>query len=390
MAIADVRDLQSAYAAVTRAPITLVTYELLPPVVPIGFRQLRDIGTADTAVVVSSPTHKNLWSWLAPADLTSEQYEMFGHVRSRTDTMAFAGHLDLYREADVARKRDGDTRAAAIYAGLSAEAMLDELLLHLMWEEALTPEDAATAWRDGLLSRVKRDYTNRLGGDWDITSAGAIGNWSRNCADLRHRAVHGGYLPSYAEIDASITALNGLLSYVCDRLCLPARLRHYPRTALALAGPPGLRRRSQYSRRLVELQADPSEPNWDVTFARWKEVFRRVRRQSQGIARTPDASASELIAVARPSGTKYYCLSHPQTGLAIEVEVDPLAREEAGSLQVVAEWLEQVDVTGYQQGGLSFGVPNPDLSRISFQGDWVEAYHLLPLGSVMVDKSDLQ
>jgi hypothetical protein len=390
MAIADVRDLQSAYAAATRAPITLVTYESLPPVVPIGFRQLRDIGTPDTAVVVSSPTHKNLWSWLAPADLTSEQYEMFGHVRSRTGAMAFAGHLDLYRKADVARKRDGDTRATAIYAGLSAEAMLDELLLHLMWEEALTPEDAATSWRDGLLSRVKRDYTNRLGGDWDITSTGAIARWSRDCADLRHRAVHGGHLPSYAEIDASISALDGLLSYACDRLCLPGRLRHYPRTALALAGPPGLRQRSQYSRRLVELQADLGEPNWDVTFARWKEVFRRVRRQLQGIARTPDASEAELIAVAKPSGAKYYCLSHSRTGLAIEVGVDSLTQEQTGTLRLVAEWLEKVNVTGYQQGGLSFGVPNPDLSRISIRGDWVEAYHLLPLAGVMVDKSDLQ
>lgn len=61
-----------------------------------------------------------------------------------------------------------------------------------------------------------------------------------------------------------------------------------------------------------------------------------------------------------------------------------------GNPKVVAEWLEQVDVTGYQQGGLSMGVRNPDLSRISLRGDWVEAHHLLPLGSVMVDKSDIR
>jgi hypothetical protein len=30
------------------------------------------------------------------------------------------------------------------------------------------------------------------------------------------------------------------------------------------------------------------------------------------------------------------------------------------------------------------GVVNPDLSRVTLQDDWVEAYRLLPLGGVMV------
>jgi hypothetical protein len=390
MAIADLRDLQSAYHAATRTPVTLMTFELLPPILPVGFRQLRDVGTPETATIVSATTHRNLWAWLAPPELTPEQFEQFAHAQSRTDRMVFAGHLDLHREADVARQRDGDTRAAAIYAGLAAEALLDELLLHLMWEEALRPEDAASAWRDGLLSRVRRDYADRLGGDWDITSTGAVGRWSRECADLRHRAVHGGYLPSYAELEGSLAALNGLVTYVCDRLCLPARLRHYPRTALALAGPPGLKRRSQYSRRLTELQADPNETKWDATFARWKEAFRKIRRQGQGFPRVPVVADSDLIAVARPSGAKYYCVSHRETGLAAEVTIDPLASEKSPHFGVVADWLAGIDVSGYQQAGLSMGVHNDDPTLVSLQGEWVEAYRLLPLGSVMVDKSDLK
>ncbi|WP_138758105.1 hypothetical protein [Modestobacter altitudinis] len=390
IAIADVRDLQTAYHAVTRTPLTLISYELLPPILPVGFRQLKGIGDPAAGSVLSVQTHENLWSWLAPPDLSPEQYEQYSNVRSRLDRMAFTSHLDLRREADVARRRDGDTRAAAIYSGLAAEALLDEVLLHLMWEEALTPEQAAGVWRDGLLSRVKKDYAPRLGGDWDITSQGAVGRWSRDCAELRHRAVHGGYEASYAEVDASMAALDGLLAYVCDRLCLPAKLRHYPRTALALAGPPGLKRRSQYSRRLVNLQADATETNWDEAFSRWREAYRRIRRQAQGFPRLPVVHESELIAVARPDGAKYFCLSHRETVLAVKVDVGPDVCSKNARVRVVADWLTDIDVTGFAEGGLSMGVSGTDLTGISIRGDWVEAYHLLPLASLMVDKSDLR
>ncbi len=390
IAIGDLRDLQSSYHAVTRAPITLISYELLPPILPVCFRQLKGVGDPNAATVVSVQTHENLWAWLVPPNLTAEQYEQFRDVRSRLDQMSFTSHLDLRREAEVARKRDGDTRAAAIYAGLAAEALLDELLLHLMWEEKLTPEQAASAWRDGLLSRVKKDYAPRLGGDWDITSQGAVGRWSRDCAELRHRAVHGGYQASHSEVDASIAALDGLLTYVCDRLCLPAKLRHYPRTALSLAGPPGLRRRSQYSRRLIDLQADVTEPNWGETFSRWRDVYRRIRREAQGFPRVPLVDECELIAVARPSGAKYFCMVHRETGLAVKVDIPPQVRESHERVKIVADWLDNVDVGGYAQGGLSMGVTDPDTTLIPVRDNWVEAYHLLPLASVMVDKSDLR
>jgi hypothetical protein len=388
LAIAHVRRLQSAYHIAARSPTTLMTFERLPPIIPISFRHLAKIGTAGEGVVVSVPIHRNLWAWLAPADLSEEQEEGLSEAIRRADRMAYASFLDLRREASVAFQREGDTRAAAVYAGLAAEVLLDELLQQLLWEEKLTPEQAEEAWKPGLLTRVKNDYGPRIGGSWSIVADTPVGRWSRNCADLRHRAVHGGYLPTYAEVEASLVALDELLTFLCDRLSMPKQLGAYPRTALSLVGPPGLKRRSQYSRRIRELQASTDEPNWDDTFDRWKEVLRKRRRGSQGMDRTPVLAESDLVGVLLPGGGKYFTVVHPATGLAAKVEIDRDAVEPGSPIERLVAAVDGVTPSQLGPDAFSVGTPEFNPSRVRVVGDWVESYHLVPLAGVMVDRSD--
>lgn len=386
LAISELRELQKSYHVATRSPIPLITYERMPPIIPVAFRALGEIGTPGAAVMNLVPVHRNLWAWLAPAELGASEYELVNESIRRGTLLPYRSYLDLRREAHVALERNGDTRAAAIYAGLSAEVLLDELLQQLMWEEALRPEEAVTQWKGGLNSRVKLEFHKRLGGSWDVSADSPVGRWATRCADLRHRAVHGAYLPSYVEARASLDALEGLLEYLCDRLCMPGQLRRYPRTALTLPGRSGLQQRSQYSAKLRALQADPREPNWDGTFARWRESFRRIRRDAD-TPRKPELQHSELIAIACPDGRKYLSVVDSSCGLAVEVEEGPTAGSNAG-LQKALQQVAGIDTSKLVEP-YSIGCRAFQGSDVKLLGDWVESYHLIPLASVMVDKTDL-
>jgi hypothetical protein len=390
LAVAHLRQFLAAYNVASRSPITPMTYERLPPIVPISFRQLAQIGTEGAGALVSVPVHRNLWAWLAPTDLGAGEREALSEAIRRGNLLPYFAFLDLRREADRAFRREGDTRAAAVYGGLAAEALLDELLCQLMWEERMTPEQAAAAWKPGLISRVRNDYRERLGGNWHVASDSPIGRWSRDCADLRHRAVHGAYLPSYFEVGASLEAIDGLLRFLCDRLSMPKQLGKYPRTALSLVGPAGLTRRSQYSRRIKELQASPQEPNWDETFDRWKEVLRKLRRTDQGIPRTPVLAESELIGVLLPDGGKYYAVAHAASGLAARVEIEGNAVEPGSSIDRLVRAVDGVTPDQLGPDAFSVGTPSFDPAHLRVSGEWIELYHLVPLAGVMVDKSDLR
>jgi hypothetical protein len=385
VAIKDVRAIQKAYYAVTRHPVTALTQNRLPHLVPLVLRRLRDVGDSDRTHIGAIEVNRNVWSLMRPVRLSAEQMSDLNAARSQVDSGAFNSYLDLYRDADSAMRQQGDTRSAALLFALSAESLLDEVLLHLKWEEAQTPEQAAASWIDGLDTRVKREYSSRLGGPWDPKGAGTIGLWTRHVADLRNRIVHGAYIPSSAEAQLARETVDSLLKFLGDQLASQPVLRKYPRTALALLGNAGLERRGAYSRRLRELQDSHTEPIWADTFRRWKEAHSRVRRDSAGSERRPDRSRSFLLSVMHPDGTTSWCLHDPDAHLAAQVnlDVDRLPPEQRASVeQVRSRYLaeEQVEAASIALLDQPTGV-----TQI---GEWREEYHSVPLAGVMVDKSD--
>jgi hypothetical protein len=236
--------------------------------VPCAVRRTDNLGPATPGPIQGTQT------WLVTGadasahtgrpDLTAEQLQRVGRARFAASTDAFSAHIDLHRQALVASNFEGDTRLAALLAGLSAESLLDDLLLHLLWDEGLTPEDALPLWKPGLDNRVRSDYHQRIGGNWDTTGSGAIGNWSTCVADLRHRVVHGTYIPTRSEARRAIVVVDELMRFLCDRLAKHEVLRTYPRTALVLAGQPGLEKRGAVTKRIRTLQVETTEPTWGL------------------------------------------------------------------------------------------------------------------------------
>ena len=275
----------------TRHPITLLTRERLPPFLPILIRRLNAADQPETWWQGLIRVNDNLWPLAAPEILDREELLAVGHMRTRVAQHgAFSAYLDLHREAVAALHRQGDTRMSGILIAVAAETLLDELLLHLMWEEAQRPEDVAPQWGETtLVNRVKREFSPRIGGQWDMRSPNAVTRWHREVAALRHRIVHGAYVPTAEEVSLAITRVDELVEHLCDRLAIKRHRQVYPRTALALAGESGLRRRNAYSVDLTDLQQDPREPLWDETFTRWRSTVNRLRRDRDTPPRVANA-----------------------------------------------------------------------------------------------------
>jgi len=378
--------MQRAVQAIRRTPTVIATVERLPVLVPVLLRKAADIGNTE------SPCSRVLLATgrsgaVAPktGHLNNDEMSHLNKVRERVDGGPFAAHLDLHREGQIALDRLGDHRLAALLLGISAESLFDELLLHLLWEEAKIPEQVACAWIEGIDLRVRTELPSRLGGLWDFNHTGAIGDWARSVAALRNRVAHAGYTPNEDESRAAMAALNALVTHLCDRLASPQILRNYPRTALALAGEDGLRRRRAFTRRIQLLQEDPNEVRWVETFSRWRESWRRTRQDLTTTPRAPTREHSWLLAVRHADRTLHWIKHDRALHLACETRVreSDISQDFISKVHALAD---NQHLAGYK---FPVSVGGQNAPNSSMPGTlWVEEYHHVPMTEVMVDRSD--
>ncbi|MBB2893730.1 hypothetical protein [Flexivirga oryzae] len=387
VAITDLRSIQRATVAFQREPTIISSIERLPLFVPVILRRASQIGDPTVAPEVNlMVTRGVIGSIVAPQTISTDMMVSLSDTRHRLDNGVFSAHLDLHREAMVAIDRYGDMRMGALLLGISAESLLDELILHLMWEEAKSPEHAAREWMRGLDARVRSELPSRLGGPWDMTRRNAIGVWAQEVAALRHRVVHAAYIPSRAEAEAAVRGVNRLVSHLCDRLAAQDILSKYPRTALSLACEDGLRRRNAYTRRLSELQNDRREVPWHETFVRWREAWRRTRQDIDGKPREPMLDQTRILAVRDPDRTLRWVLHDYTQHLALQVEAPGIP----------ARILKQIHSSADSFHSLGYPLPVSTSLRdvpkpvVSQDARWTEEYHLVPMTGVMVDRSDLR
>lgn len=387
IALSNLRSIQRASQALRRTPTSLSTLQRLPFVVPVLLRVAHEVGDASapswTGLLATRP---DLGAELEPELLDGSSMAAFTRTRERIENGAFSAHVDLHRDGQYALQRSGDYRLAVLLFGIAAESLLDELMLHLMWEEAKTPEEVAARWFDGLDRRVREELPHRLGGPWDMTKRNPVGAWAQDVAALRHRVAHAGYTPTEDEAHASFHAVNALVTNLCDRLASQKNMRTYPRTAIALAGEGGLRRRNAYTAKIRRLERDRKEVPWTDTFTRWREAWRRLRQDQTTAPRTPDFDHAWLLAVRHPDRSMRWVKHDRAQHLAVEAEVASNQIPD-GLITSVHDFADMLQSRGQTlPTSTSFehhlaAAPLPDAK-------WVEDYHLVPMAGVMVDGSD--
>lgn len=265
-----------AYRLLTVSPIQELTYERLHPMVPWTRRDL-DGKSSHTPMGIILLESGNFTGPVTEA-LSSEQMGQLAQLYSRADAgdpfiQFVERRVDAAREITV----EGNYSQSLIECAMAAEVLFDALLSALMWEEGTDPENAAKVLGQELRHRIKgNEYSKRLGGNWS-QNTGELRDWRIQIADVRNRVVHGGYKPTRNEVEDALSALQGLATFVGDRLV--EKHKKYPRTAFAFLGHEGLEKRGRI-KALESLSASDTDDlvEWFRGYRRWREET--VKRRS--------------------------------------------------------------------------------------------------------------
>jgi len=386
-----VREVQRAYYLVQRRPVRLATREAMPFTIPFGIRQLFDASGEPLPFRVPLSMfllHMNLYREVRDEELTPHRLKRLAMgLRQQGHRGFVTDYLELVRETQVALSDDGSYRAAVLFSATSCEVLLDNLLAHMLWEEAKRPEDASSYYDSptaGITARVKRHFHTRIGGRWSVDTPGPLHDWFTQVAGLRNRVSHGGYEPTLTEAQAAAGVAGALAAHLGDLVADAAG--RYPRTALALPGEAGLHRRGKWSRRLERVREKPQEVDWIPTFARWRTAMQRAVDDSPTYL-APSVENAWLLAVLRPGETEKWVVHDREAGMAATVdpprsdELTAAQREALGRLRA----RPTADADSNPQSLVVFGVtlkePPPR--------DWLLEYRLVPMAGVMVDGTDL-
>lgn len=288
------------------------------------------------------------------------------------------GFLMTIQEATSAFNR-GLNRSATVMSAAGAETLLNTVLHLLQWETELMPEVSAEGWDDraGIQKRVSTNFSNLLGGSWDLTRPGPVGDWARNVANLRNDVVHAGYVPTTAEVENAIETTYSLVTELIDRITNQQNLNRYTRTAVMLAGNKKLEARGCRTRRVQELEEDSSESDWYLCSSRWiaqQLDCLRAKRDGWGDAVPGE---TEIVLVVRQADLYIGAFEHcPRLGWARNIgDLTPLV-EQFGRERLWEKLSYFNSHAGNAYITLQFREP-PALDESVF-GDKVAAYRLVP------------
>ncbi len=106
-----------------------------------------------------------------------------------------------------------------------------------------------------VVARVKREYAQRIRGNWSLDQEPLRG-WITRTVALRNRVVHAGYRPHRAEAREALVGADAVEHFVTDRIAASAT--SYPKTALLLLDEASLVKRGMDVQRLEELVPEDS------------------------------------------------------------------------------------------------------------------------------------
>jgi len=129
----------------------------------------------------------------------------------------------LSEELMINARRDfkrGFYKETILNAQTSVETLLRILFQEILKIEGLSDEEIETKQQNlGFITMVKKEFSSRIGGSWDIKNTRKeVGNWHENCYLLRNRIAHGGYQPNFVETDRGIYSADKLRVFLVKRI----------------------------------------------------------------------------------------------------------------------------------------------------------------------------
>lgn len=273
--LASFQELLRAYSLSTGHALPLITRELLQPVILFI---TRPIGTtrwdAPPNLMIVNTNFPG--TFLPPLDEEGLK-KLNVHLTRLKKRHPMIPYFEARLRARRALMDEGNYQDAVIYSDIAVEVLIDAVLTMLLWEERMTPLDAAHhIFVHQLPWRVEQALALRLRGDWSRKGQGAVAQWASRLEPLRGRVVHAAYRPTLDEAREAVDVATAMSEFIRERLALNAG--KYARPAFLVLAKPGLERLGAWTKRLEEVAAmAASQPDWMDDYRKWREGLDPLR-----------------------------------------------------------------------------------------------------------------
>lgn len=380
-AIAAVQHLQRAAAFGTKESARLLTLPDLPIVIPCSVIEAGDGFEKE----LFGSLRMNLESVYLRHFRPTPQVEaepLMAALDAIEAGHPFLGVEDLFRDA-VASTKTGSYWPAIVQAATSAELLVHALARILRWEDGARPEEVRGSLNQGgssILAYANTHVGKKIGGVWDGTKPGPVGEWSRHLIDVRNSALHAAAPVTRAQAMRGVDTAIGLLDFIKGQLT-HTRILKYPLTAAALLGEPGLRARNRWTSEVEQAFADL--PNFAKRFEHWRRMSEVAPpREDYG----PDDAM--LVAVAAPAWRDVVWVAHARdrAWAAVARLTEPLPLHlQVGLYEARAMDRSNRGAACAEPVSMAF----PGLRSWERTGDWKLAYRLLPEHACLRSRDDL-
>lgn len=116
--------------------------------------------------------------------------------------------------------KNGFHKESILHAQTSIETFLRTLFSECLKIEGANQQKIEKIQKEtNYITMVKREFSKRIGGSWDITNErNEVGNWYKNCYELRNKIIHSGYDPTKIEADLGLSSARNLRTFVFNRI----------------------------------------------------------------------------------------------------------------------------------------------------------------------------
>ena len=227
-AIATVADLQRAYSVVAGQPMPTLTRSRVPWILPYAIRTATPGETEaqwptgdDIRYLMTQPPDERQFMPM-PSDENPARWTLqeLGDALTPLLEGPFRHVYETWRNASVAFQQD-DLTVAAILLGVSCEQYIRALLLCLVWEDSMSPKDAATLmYRRNGNTRIVRELLPEIQQRLPVSMHrdDAARTDVMDVLELRNSILHRACEPDHSQVAAAENAWQDFVAWSHDGL----------------------------------------------------------------------------------------------------------------------------------------------------------------------------
>lgn len=345
--VGEVNNFLRSYMILTPNRVALVQREALPLGVLAEWRLGHESGPGsrepaiflvnmfDDLTMSMSARHSKSLSEEEVSEMLTNSDALADPMMAEIHTMTLDARLALQR---------GDYAVSVVLLASSCELILRLLLEVLLWEDDVSPKDAASEmFRSSNIGHnvsylLRSKFHDRLGGIWDTTSASnPVGRFDQAVFESRNSYLHAATQITGSDANHAFEAATVFLEFVHERLV--AQLHRYPFAASVLIGEPiisqmGIRQKIDTALRDREAELPLSALMYDCRehFNMYRQEVMRYRDSSIRAGAPLVGEMNEQTHVASliyPDSSIEYWLIDPENAVACRAETPNTSEQQA-------------------------------------------------------------